>query len=845
MTTKYCIFPKSMKFPVTVFGFVTHSVKHSIPYSTKLSNKELQKMLLQMPRDTKYVSETQKQRLKIKERCKKYIPGTVNVQVVGSGSLGSPASVYLFTDQQRYLFNCGEGTQRLSHEHKTKLARLEHIFMTRTTWDRTGGLPGLALTLQDNGVPSVTLHGPDGLGDIFKAMQRFVILKNLKVEAPTCEDGIIHDDQVLTIRAISFNRNITDNEQQNDSPPPVVDDTDYYSLEKCNDNGEISVSSTPVEQKEESAKRSCGSTVMAFLCRLKPRAGRLDLVRCVEKNVPPGPLFAQLKSGNSITLPNGTTVHSKDVCHDSDPGPIFIIIDIPSVEFLNSLEDKEDLFTAHQKTAASDDDMASLVIHFSPPDVIDDPVYQDFMNKFDKKTKHLVLNETNKFSGFLSSHRIQIQLNQLNDKTFPILAEYESQCRNGNVSSNKKVKYDESIVQSSTSEVQSTEEHLTCEQVSASTYYHLRPHKGLDRLNELVVNYDEYIGESAEIPGFLESLDDLKQQLRQSYVNEKTLRGDEYPKILFLGTGSCIPNKTRNVSAILVHTTSNSSILLDCGEGTFGQMIRFYGKDKTREVLKNLKAIYVSHMHADHHLGLIGILEGRRRLLNNAAPIMLLAPWQISSFLDFYNRRIDSIRKEYFLVPNGDLLEQPLNDARAAELGLNFISTCLVRHCPHAYGIAFEISADEPFKITYSGDTIPCEELVRLGKNSTLLIHEATMEDDLEEQARYKMHSTVSQAVSQGVKMNAKYTLLTHFSQRYAKLPRLEEEINKNVCIAFDNMEVTSVDLEYFHLLYPTLKVLFNEHCQLLENKALKRVHREQRVVNFTNQVVKTGKNVG
>lgn len=61
------------------------------------------------------------------------------------------------------MFNCGEGTQRLAHEHKTKLARLEHIFMTRTTWDRTGGLPGLSLTLQDTGVPNLTLHGPDGL----------------------------------------------------------------------------------------------------------------------------------------------------------------------------------------------------------------------------------------------------------------------------------------------------------------------------------------------------------------------------------------------------------------------------------------------------------------------------------------------------------------------------------------------------------------------------------------------------------------------------------------------------------------------------------------------------------
>lgn len=63
----------------------------------------------------------------------------------------------------RYLFNCGEGTQRLANEHKTKIARLEHIFMTQTKWEHIGGLPGLSLTVQDAGVPELTLHGPPGL----------------------------------------------------------------------------------------------------------------------------------------------------------------------------------------------------------------------------------------------------------------------------------------------------------------------------------------------------------------------------------------------------------------------------------------------------------------------------------------------------------------------------------------------------------------------------------------------------------------------------------------------------------------------------------------------------------
>ena len=62
-----------------------------------------------------------------------------------------------------YLFNCGEGTQRLSHERKTRLARLENVFVTCNGWRNVGGVLGALLTLNDIGVPGLTLHGPPGL----------------------------------------------------------------------------------------------------------------------------------------------------------------------------------------------------------------------------------------------------------------------------------------------------------------------------------------------------------------------------------------------------------------------------------------------------------------------------------------------------------------------------------------------------------------------------------------------------------------------------------------------------------------------------------------------------------
>lgn len=130
---------------------------------SKFSESNLKKLLEKMPKEPKHIADAQKQRFKIKDRFQNYVPGKVTVQVLGTGAEGAPKALYMFTDHSRYLFNCGEGTQRLAHEHKMKLSKLEHIFVTEPTWSNMGGLPGVSLTIQDVGVPQITLHGPAGL----------------------------------------------------------------------------------------------------------------------------------------------------------------------------------------------------------------------------------------------------------------------------------------------------------------------------------------------------------------------------------------------------------------------------------------------------------------------------------------------------------------------------------------------------------------------------------------------------------------------------------------------------------------------------------------------------------
>ncbi|KAG7256768.1 hypothetical protein CRUP_038047, partial [Coryphaenoides rupestris] len=112
--------------------------------------------------------------LKAKDRCGGgHAPSHVYLQVVGAGSRDSGASLYVFSDFNRYLFNCGEGTQRLMHEYKLKASHLDNIFITRMKWDNIGGLSGMILTLKDIGVPECVLSGPPQLDKFTDAIKVF------------------------------------------------------------------------------------------------------------------------------------------------------------------------------------------------------------------------------------------------------------------------------------------------------------------------------------------------------------------------------------------------------------------------------------------------------------------------------------------------------------------------------------------------------------------------------------------------------------------------------------------------------------------------------------------------
>jgi ribonuclease Z len=183
------------------------------------------------------------------------------------------------------------------------------------------------LTVQESGVPNLTLHGPPGVEDIFKAMRRFVILKELNVDTVVCGETQpeFYEDSVLTVSYLPLYKpksETTATDQDANKWDEFVDTTDYYagmaegSKKSPSPTGSISANFIKTRREEE--------YVMSYVCRLKPKPGMLCLEKCVDRGVPPGPLLGQLKNGLDVTLPDGTVVKSADVTLPDDQGPVFI-----------------------------------------------------------------------------------------------------------------------------------------------------------------------------------------------------------------------------------------------------------------------------------------------------------------------------------------------------------------------------------------------------------------------------------------------------------------------------------------------------------------------------------------
>ncbi|KAI9865477.1 MAG: hypothetical protein M1824_002216 [Vezdaea acicularis] len=279
-------------------------------------------------------------------------------------------------------------------------------------------------------------------------------------------------------------------------------------------------------------------------------------------------------------------------------------------------------------------------------------------------------------------------------------------------------------------------------------------------------------------------------------------------EIIAFGTGSAIPSNYRNVSGTLLRIPGRGSYLFDCGENTLGQMRRTFSEVQLREVLRDLRCIWISHLHADHHLGTISVIkawhdevhgegessktqqvggldalryDGRLFVISDKA----MGQWlgEYSSVEDYGYEKIVPLHITNNTVYSGSKLslvkaipvagpsmEQGIDhEAVFSAMRCSDIQAVAIDHCNGAKAVSF--TWPDGFKFSYSGDGRPCKPFIRIGQHSTVLLHEATFDDELHNEALQKKHSTTSEALAVAKGMHARRVLLTHFSQRYPKFP--------------------------------------------------------------------------
>lgn len=288
-------------------------------------------------------------------------------------------------------------------------------------------------------------------------------------------------------------------------------------------------------------------------------------------------------------------------------------------------------------------------------------------------------------------------------------------------------------------------------------------------------------------------------------------------EITTLGTGSALPSKYRNVSATLLRVPGYGNYLFDCGENTLGQLKRVFGAELPG-ILLDLKAIWISHLHADHHLGTAAVIRAwhevtredqkawTNRLMVASDEGMLKWLDEYSNVEDYGYARVDALSME-----KANNLQEIFSPKQTLQYGLLSIRACYVSHCHGALAVVFDFP--NGFRVAYSGDCRPSQEFARIGHGATLLIHEATFDDELQGDAIAKKHSTTSEALDIGKRMGARRILLTHFSQRYQKIPVMDKSNGQDqvAIVAFDYMQCRIGDFAKLSEFRPALSKLYEE----------------------------------
>jgi ribonuclease Z len=284
--------------------------------------------------------------------------------------------------------------------------------------------------------------------------------------------------------------------------------------------------------------------------------------------------------------------------------------------------------------------------------------------------------------------------------------------------------------------------------------------------------------------------------------------------VLFVGTAGSAPTSQRGLPATLVRR-GGDRLLFDCGEGTQRQLVRSVG-------LIELEEVFITHFHADHFLGLPGMLKtfslrgrraplrvygppGLRALFEGLRPVVGNTTFELSLVELEPNDEIerDGYRVAAFAVDHGVRAqgyalvehERPghLDPERAHELGVEpGPDLGRLQRGEAVTGVRGEVRPEQVMDpprrgrtIVLAGDTAPCEMTRAVAYRADLLVHEATFAHEDAGRAEETRHSTARAAAELAAEAEVAMLALTHVSPRY-----LGRELRDEARAVFENTVV-------------------------------------------------------
>lgn len=266
--------------------------------------------------------------------------------------------------------------------------------------------------------------------------------------------------------------------------------------------------------------------------------------------------------------------------------------------------------------------------------------------------------------------------------------------------------------------------------------------------------------------------------------------------VVFLGTGGSVPSARRNTASVLVRR-GGDRILVDCGEGTQRQLQRSVG-------LIPVDSIFVTHLHADHYLGLPGLLKSYD-MQDRVEPLDIYGPPGLVDLFATITRIVGRPTYEVTLheLNRGELVErdgyviEPFDvdhrivangyalyeDARPGRFDPEAAQALGVEPGP-AYGALQRgesvpgtggevrpeqvMEPDRPGrKLVVTGDTRPCEETRLAAHDAELLIHDSTFTTAEADRAKLTGHSTCVEAAELAAEAGVGMLALVHVSARH------------------------------------------------------------------------------